>query len=142
MTAKLSKRHKVKARQATMLNLRRDGWSYEDLVAAHPELGYNSAAAARKDAQRALQGTLTEAARGLVATEAMRLDRLQLALWSRAMNGDHQAVREILRIMERRARMLGLDRQADRFAAAADHDEARGIAGRMMEVFSVAYSEM
>ena len=130
------------ARRTKLLALRRDGWAYEDLVTAHPELGYRTAAHARKDAGRGLEGHLKEAASSLIAQEAMRLDRLQLALWSRAMNGDHQAVREIIRIMERRARMLGLDRQADLYADAAERDEAKGILGNFFIAANVAYSEL
>ena len=142
MTAKLSKRHKVKERRTTLLNLRRDGHSYEAIVSDHPELGYGSAASARKDASRGLDGTLREAARDLVATEALRLDRLQLALWPKAMDGDHHAVRELIRLMERRARMLGLDRQADLFAQAAEQDHTRGLLGRFDDAMQLAYTDM
>lgn len=41
--------------------------------------------------------------------EGERLDALQAALWPAAMTGDAAAVRAVLRVMERRARLLGLD---------------------------------
>ncbi|MEU4228278.1 hypothetical protein AB0F17_28625 [Nonomuraea sp. NPDC026600] len=41
--------------------------------------------------------------------ELIRLDRLQAALWPDAMTGDTTAARTILRVMDRRARLLGLD---------------------------------
>lgn len=43
------------------------------------------------------------------AIEAQRLDRLHLALWKRAVDGDLGAVYGILKVMERRAKLLGLD---------------------------------
>jgi DNA-binding CsgD family transcriptional regulator len=42
--------------------------------------------------------------------EAQRLDRLQMAHWSKAVQGDPVATGMVLRIMERRARMYGLDK--------------------------------
>jgi len=41
--------------------------------------------------------------------EALRLDQMQAALWQRATDGEVRAIDRILRIMERRARLLGLD---------------------------------
>ena len=45
----------------------------------------------------------------LVALETDRLDRLQVTAWPAAMRGDNRATTAVLRIMERRARLLGLD---------------------------------
>ncbi len=42
----------------------------------------------------------------------MRLDRLQEALWPKAISGDTRAADVVLRIMNRRARMLGIDAPA------------------------------
>lgn len=50
-----------------------------------------------------------EAAEQLRQTELTRLDALQTALWSDAVKGDVQAVDRILKIMQRRAMLLGLD---------------------------------
>lgn len=50
-----------------------------------------------------------EPAREFVAIECRRLDALIEALWSKAVDGDEGAVATMLRVMERRARMLGLD---------------------------------
>jgi predicted transcriptional regulator len=41
--------------------------------------------------------------------EGDRLDDLQYGLWARAQNGDVRAVEQVLNIMERRAKLLGLD---------------------------------
>ena len=45
----------------------------------------------------------------LQVQEADRLDRLQFNLWNRAVGGDVTAIQTVLKIMERRARLLGLD---------------------------------
>jgi DNA-binding CsgD family transcriptional regulator len=50
-------------------------------------------------------------AQELRTLEAARLDDLQAGCWSRARNGDLKAIQTALRIMERRARLLGLDLQ-------------------------------
>jgi len=41
--------------------------------------------------------------------EAARLDAAQLAVWPKAIKGDLRAIDRVLRIMERRAKLYGLD---------------------------------
>ncbi len=41
--------------------------------------------------------------------ELQRLDRLQFGLWAKAQKGDLNAVDRALKIMERRAKLLGID---------------------------------
>jgi hypothetical protein len=41
--------------------------------------------------------------------ELDRIDRLQLAAWPNAMKGDTKSIMTIVKLMERRARLLGLD---------------------------------
>ena len=43
------------------------------------------------------------------ALEMQRLDRLQMGLWDRAVDGDVQAALAILKIIEQRCRLLGLE---------------------------------
>lgn len=50
----------------------------------------------------------------LLALELARLDQLQAAIWEPALNGDLEAVTAVLKVMNARARLLGLDRQAAR----------------------------
>jgi hypothetical protein len=88
------------------LRLRRAGMEYQDIARI---VGYTD----RRSAQRAVQTELdaqgSEDAAAVRTMEASRLDALLFAVWKRAMNGDGWAVRHALEIMERRARMLGLD---------------------------------
>ena len=44
-----------------------------------------------------------------IRLEEMRLDELQEGLWDKALSGDARAVEVALKILERRARMQGLD---------------------------------
>lgn len=45
----------------------------------------------------------------LRAAEGDRLDRLQQKVWAKALDGDIPAIRTVLAIMDRRARLFGLD---------------------------------
>ena len=49
--------------------------------------------------------------------EMARLDALQLALWDDAMAGDVKAAGMVLRIIEQRSRLLGLDRPGNESSA-------------------------
>ncbi len=87
------------------------------------------------------------AAGELRTLEAERLDRLQAAVWERALGGDLKAFDRVLAIMSRRARLLGLDAQPNTLSsdeamllvrgliaavqAEADPDTARRIRARV-----------
>lgn len=58
---------------------------------------------------RSLDKAAYEAADVMRVEEGERLDRLQRAVWQQALGGDVRAVAAVLRIMERRARLFGLD---------------------------------
>ena len=93
------------ARRIKALDLRLSGASYRQIAAAlSTDVG-----TAHKDVQRALRETMQEAGDGVRKVEVARLDRLLLAVWPKAVAGDTAAVHTALRIMERRAVMLGLD---------------------------------
>lgn len=59
--------------------------------------------------QQALRETLQEPADDVRKLELETLDRLQFGLWQHAAAGNQGAVDRVLRIMERRAKLLGLD---------------------------------
>lgn len=88
------------------LELRRAGVSFDDIA---NRVGYNDRGAAHKAYKRALARTLQEPAAEIRELEQDRLDRLQVAVWAKALRGDLGAVDRVLRIFERRARLLGLD---------------------------------
>src|SRR3989339_619812 len=92
-------------RQAEALQLRSGGAGFAQVAA---ELGYTSPARAFEAVNAALDATLREPAEKVRELEADRLDRLQSAHWGNAMLGDQNATAVVLKIMERRARLLGL----------------------------------
>lgn len=55
------------------------------------------------------RAVLAEAAQQYVALEAQRLDKIAEALWEKCLRGDLAAVDTYLKVMARRAKMLGLD---------------------------------
>ena len=94
-------------KERQVLELRRAGATYDECARA---TGYATPQGAYLAYQRALKRTLVEAgADEARQTELDRLDRLQRAVWPKAMNGDIQAINSVLRIFDRRARYLGLD---------------------------------
>lgn len=93
-------------RQRKALELRKSGLDYRSIA---ERLGYSSVAGVYKAVQVALKKTLQEPADELRAIEVERLDRMLLGLWPKAIKGDTWAVDRVLKIMERRATLLGLD---------------------------------
>lgn len=93
-------------RKLQALELRKAGVSFQAIADA---LGYRSASGAFAAVKAALNATLREPASELRELELARLDALLLPFWRRAQGGDDKAVDRCLRIMERRARLLGLD---------------------------------
>lgn len=95
-------------RRSESVRLRREGATL-DYIAA--EL-HCSRTAVIKHLRTALadlaESTHTEAAEWR-AMELERLDALHRAIWERALSGDLPTIDRVLRIMERRARMLALD---------------------------------
>lgn len=95
-----------RARQIEALNLRRAGLTYREIA---ERVGYSSDAVACRAVQGLLKRTSAESVEELRATENDRLDRLQIAVWADAMLGNERAVLSVLRILERRAKLNGLD---------------------------------
>ncbi len=96
------------ARRAEALRLRAAGKSYAEIARA---LGVNESTAWRlvKREFDRLNAATRETAHEVRRLELDRLDGLHEALWAKARSGDTQAIFAALRIMERRAKLLGLD---------------------------------
>ncbi|PJK03307.1 hypothetical protein CO612_09145 [Lysobacteraceae bacterium NML71-0210] len=86
--------------------LRKDGLTFAEIAEA---LAYNSPQAAHDAVKRALDRVVREPALDLLALESERLDGLWKATYPAAKEGDTKAIAACLRIMERRAKLLGLD---------------------------------
>lgn len=93
-------------RQRKALQMRRDGADFDAIAEA---CGYSNRSGAYKAVMTALKKMMREPADELRSLELERLDRLYTQMARKAEGGDEKAVDRCLRIMERRARLLGLD---------------------------------
>jgi len=95
----------VRARkEQQVLELRRAGVTFDAIA---EQVGYANRGSARKAYQRALARAAAtvdlDEARQL---EVDRLDRLQVGLWRKAVQGDVQAADRVLKIIEQRSRLV------------------------------------
>jgi hypothetical protein len=93
-------------RQRQALELRLAGLTFEAIAR---EVGYSNRSSAADAVTAALRATVQVPADDLRQLECERLDSLLSAMWPKAVGGSHLAVDRCLAIMERRARLLGLD---------------------------------
>ena len=98
----------MKAGQA--LDLRLEGRLYPEIA---EELGYSGPGAAFNAIQRLLKHHEMDSVEDLRQVEGSRLDELLKGLWAEAVTGHKNAVELVLKIMGRRARLLGLDVPAE-----------------------------
>jgi len=103
-----NREQEVKAyeRQKEALSLRLVGLSYDAIA---ERLGFANRSGAFRAVQAALKKTLQEPADELRTLELERLDSMLLPMMAQAKKGNQGAVDRVLRIMERRAKLLGLD---------------------------------
>ena len=102
------RRIEAQERRRKAVELRRAGASFRQ-IAATLGMAKSSAHKTVKVALAELKQEVDDQAKLLQVQEADRLDRLQFNLWTRAVGGDVTAIQTVLKIMERRARLLGLD---------------------------------
>lgn len=108
MPASKAQRAATADRRAKATALRIAGMDWQSIA---DQLGYSSRGAACTDVSRALEANLAELrdkAEEMRSIESMRLDRLQASLWPKAVKGDVKAIDAVLRIIDRRMRLLGL----------------------------------
>lgn len=96
----------VIAREGRALELRRAGVAYDDIALA---VGYGNRGSAYRAVQRAIRRAHREPAEALRALESDRLDDVHRAVWPKAITGDLAAVDRVIKVQERRAKLLGLD---------------------------------
>lgn len=109
MAASKAQRAVTAERRAKAITLRLAGMDYSTIA---DRLGYSNRAAACKDITRALAVNLAELGRTadeLREVELTRLDRLQAAAWAPAVGGDLRSIETVLRVIDRRCKLLGLD---------------------------------
>jgi hypothetical protein len=98
-------RRTASIRSVRAIELRAGGATY---AAIAKELGCSTGAAFNA-VDRGLRRWVKEPLDTVVTMELQRLDALLRAFWSRAVGGDVDAAAFVLKVLERRARMLGLD---------------------------------
>lgn len=87
------------------LELRRAGWSFDDIA---EEVGYANKGSAHRAVKQGIAAITREAASELIELELSRLDDLLAGLYENARNGDLFAVDRALKIADQRAKFLGL----------------------------------
>lgn len=94
-------------KQVAALELRVKGESFRSIAL---ELKYAGPSGAYKAVEAALERTLTARSEHLRQLELERLDKLMLIPWKRAtIAGELVAIDRVLKIMERRAKLTGID---------------------------------
>jgi len=93
-------------KELKVLELRRMGMTWQKIA---EQVGYADHTGAYAAYKRAMKRTLQQPAKELREQELDRVDRLQMAAWANAMKGDIGSIHVIVRLMERRAKLLGLD---------------------------------
>lgn len=93
------------------LDLRRAGWSYDDIA---EEIGYANKGSAHRAVKQGIADITRESATELLELELSRLDDLMAGAYENARNGDLFAIDRVLKIIDQRAKFLGLyDREPE-----------------------------
>jgi hypothetical protein len=95
-------------RKLQALELRRIGYTYR---AIGKEMGLNHCTVLQMVVE-AIAEIPRESAEAVLRLELARLDEMQSSIYTTAVEGDHNAILTVLRIMERRARLEGIERPA------------------------------
>lgn len=90
------------------MELRMGGMTFAQIA---KEVGYADKGACYKAWQTGMAEAIRVPATEALELELQRLDALLHALWPNASTGDTQATDRVIKIMERRAKLLGLDVQ-------------------------------
>jgi hypothetical protein len=93
-------------RRLEVLRLRKAGKDFREIAA---EVGYAGPSGAYQAFEAAMRETLREPADQVRALELERLDAMLRAVWPSALEGELRSIETVLRLMDRRARYLGLD---------------------------------
>lgn len=96
----------AKLRASEALKLRIAGETFDSIA---KQLGFSSRQGAFESVKSALRDTLREPADELRSVDSERLDALWRKTYARAIDGDLAAIQGCLKILDRRARLLGLD---------------------------------
>ena len=95
-------------KQRAALELRKAGLDFDTIAR---KVGYKHRASAYRAVMAALKKMLQEPADEVRKMEVARLDAMIFAIWSDVKRGNLNAMDRAIKIMDRRARLLGLDLQ-------------------------------
>jgi len=98
-----------KARQIKAVALRLAGLDFQSIS---DQLGYTNRSLAAQDVDRAISARIEDGTRSideLREMELLRLDRLQAAAWAKALAGELKSIELVMKIIDRRCKLLGLD---------------------------------
>lgn len=109
MPSKSVRQPAERERALKALALRREGLPYRDIA---ERLHWKNEASARSAVTRLLTRIEYDEVAEMRAVEGERLDALQRAVWAAAISGNTDAIKSVLAIMARRARLFGLDMPA------------------------------
>lgn len=106
------RRLKARERKQEALSLRMSGVTFEQIG---QRLGITRQAAHKAVTQALadIQKETNEDAEKLRHLELERLDKMQASIWASVLTGGYGAIDRVLRIMERRAKLIGLDIEPD-----------------------------
>lgn len=107
MALRATKQVEATDRQREALDLRRKGHTYDEIARA---MGYTNKATAHRIVCKALRKMIQEPAEDVLKLELDRLDAMIKELWGR--RATPEVADRILKIMDRRAKYLGLDAPA------------------------------
>lgn len=124
-------------RRSQALELRAMGMTYEVIA---ERLKYSSRQHAHRDIQTALEDLVDAPAKELLAEELSRLERLLQGVWADARKGDAAKVGVVLRILEARAKYLGLY-APDRVSAEVSINDPASVAESILAIAKSLKSE-
>lgn len=112
----------MRAREAQVLELRKAGVPFRQIA---EQVGYAGPGPAYEAYKRAMHAIIKEPAEAVRDLEVARLDALFTVAYQRAAIGDRdlRALDRCLSIMDRRAKLLGLDAPSRRVVDVITHDE-------------------
>lgn len=120
-------------REAEVLKLRRGGLTF-DLIAK--KLGYKHPSGAHKAYVNACKRLIRADVEDIRSTELDRLDMAQTAIWPKVLRGEIPAIMALMKVMDRRAKLLGLDAPTKIQAEVVTYD-ADAINGELRRIYEV-----
>lgn len=111
----------VLQKETQVVNLRRQGHTWDQIAQI---VGYKDPSGAHSAYMRASARVVAEDVEAIRQIETQRLDMLQSAYWIQAMSGDVPSGLQVLRIMERRSKLLGLDQPVRQQVEVTTYDPA------------------